>query len=127
VVERIVQRLFGSPILRNSVRGELLEEIVAMALEPEWELCAGDWAAYDLRHGATGLRMQVKQSAAQQSWHAGQSAPSRPRFSIAEKTGRWEGAEWIEEPGHNADLFVFAWHGRQGDGADHRDPAQWDF
>lgn len=98
-----------------------------MALEPEWEHCGGDWAAFDLVHRATGLRMQVKQSAARQSWHGEASPPPRPRFSIASKTGRREGATWIAEPGRNADLFVFAWHGLTDDSADHRDPTQWLF
>lgn len=96
-----------------------------MALEPDWQLCAGDWAAFDLRHIATGLRMQVKQSAARQSWHGDICPLSRPRFSIAEKTGRWEGVTWIAEPGRNADLLVFAWHPLTNTIADHRDPEQW--
>lgn len=98
-----------------------------MALEPNWQLCAGDWAAFDLRHAATGVRTQVKQSAARQSWHGDICPPCRPRFSIAEKTGRWEGATWIAEPGRNADVFVFAWHPVTDSTADHRDPEQWLF
>lgn len=98
-----------------------------MALEPEWEHCGGDWAAFDLVHPATGLRMQVKQSAARQSWHGDASPPPRPRYSIASKTGRWEGSAWIAEPGRNADLFVFAWHPITDATADHRDPTQWRF
>ncbi len=45
VIVRLTHRLFGSPILRNDIRGEVVDEIVGMALEPEWELCSGDWAA----------------------------------------------------------------------------------
>lgn len=127
VIDRLTRRLFGSPLLRNSIRGEVVEEIVAMALEPAWQHCAGDWAAYDLRHVTTGFRMQVKQSAARQSWHSDASPTPRPRFSIATKTGRYEGPTWIAEPGRNADLFVFAWHPRTDASADHRDPEQWLF
>lgn len=128
VIDRLTHRLFGSPLLRNSIRGEVVEEIVAMALEPEWELCAGDWASCDLRHPGTGLRIQVKQSAARQSWHSDEPPPARPRFSIAEKTGRWdEGDKWVAEPGRNADIFIFAWHPIADETADHRDPEQWLF
>lgn len=127
VIDRLTRRLFASPILRNSIRGEVVEEIVAMALEPDWRHCGGDWAAFDLVHPATGLRMQVKQSAARQSWHGGASPSPRPRFSIASKTGRWEGPTWIAEPGRNADLFVFAFHPVTNTTADHRNPAQWRF
>ncbi len=128
VIERLTRRLFGSSILRNSIRGEVVEEIVAIALEPDWELCAGDWASCDLRHPRTKLRIQVKQSAARQSWHRTEGPSSKPRFSIAHKTGRWEdGDRWVGEPGRNADIFVFAWHPLVNETADHRDPQQWEF
>lgn len=61
---RLDHRLFGPPILRNSIRGELVEETVAIALEPEWALCADDWGACDLAQVDGPLRIQVKQSAA---------------------------------------------------------------
>jgi hypothetical protein len=128
LVARLTRRLFGSPIVLNSLRGEVVEEMVAMALETEWEHCAGDWAAFDFRERRSGLRIQVKQSAARQSWHKQRCPPARPRFSIAEKTGRWdEGDRWVAEPGRNADLFVFAWHPLTAEAADHRDAHQWEF
>jgi hypothetical protein len=128
VIDRVGRRLFGSPLLRNSIRGEIVEEIVAMALEPSWELCSGDWGACDLVHPASKLRIQVKQSAARQSWHLAEPAPASPRFSIAPKTGRWEeGDSWVAEPGRNAEVFIFAWHPLTGAAADHRDPQQWLF
>jgi hypothetical protein len=89
LIARLTHRLCGSPILLNSLRGEVVEEMVAMALEPEWEHCAGEWAACDLRERRSGLRIQVKQSAARQSWHKHPCPPAGPRFSIAEKTVRW--------------------------------------
>jgi hypothetical protein len=128
VIERLSRRLFGSPLLRNSLRGELVEEIVGAALEPDWELCGGDWGSCDLKHRTSGLRIQVKQSAARQSWHRAEPAAGNPRFSIAAKTGRWEdGDKWVAEPGRNAEIFIFAWHPGTGATADHRDPAQWLF
>jgi hypothetical protein len=128
VIARLAARLFASPILRNDIRGELVEEIVAMALEPVWTLCSGDWASCDLRHSASGLCIQVKQSAARQSWHKGEGPSPKPRFSIAEKTGRWEdGDKWIAEPSRNAEIFLFAWHPLTDASADHRDPRQWQF
>lgn len=108
------------------MRGELVEEMVALALEPEWHLTE-DWSACDLRH-ASGARMQVKQSAARQSWHARDAKPSRGEFSTAYKTGRWEtDGSWTAERSRNADIFIFAWHPILGETADHRDPAQWRF
>lgn len=42
LIARLTHRLFGSPILLNSLRGEIVEGMVAMALEPDWEHCAGE-------------------------------------------------------------------------------------
>ncbi|MDQ3079103.1 MAG: hypothetical protein M3R03_03795, partial [Pseudomonadota bacterium] len=127
IATRLTHRLFGAPLLRNSIRGEYIEEMVAMALEPEWALCAGDWGACDLMQVGGPLRIQVKQSAARQSWHDDNSPPPRPTFSIAHKTGRYEGAAWIAERGRNAEIFIFGWHPVTDSTADHRDPDQWLF
>lgn len=127
VVDRLVARLYGSPLVRNDLRGELVEEMVAVALEPDWRLCGSDWASCDLIHSAAGFRMQVKQSAARQTWRSSKQSVSIPRYSIASKQGRWEGDIWIAEPGRNADVFVFAWHKVLDDSCDHRDPSQWVF
>jgi hypothetical protein len=126
ILERLFRRLYGSPIIQNNHRGELIEEIVAAALEPDWTLCARDWAAFDLQHGTSGLRIQVKQSAAKQTW-APPLKSKGPRFSIASKTGRYEGASWVAEAGRNADIFLFAWHPQSDNTCDHADPSQWQF
>lgn len=63
ITTRLAERLLGSPLIRNSIRGELVEEMVAVALEPEWRHCAGDWAAFDLKQADGPLGIQVKQSA----------------------------------------------------------------
>jgi hypothetical protein len=127
ITTRLTRRLFGAPLLRNSIRGEWVEEMVAVALEPEWALCAGDWGACDLAQLDGPLRIQVKQSAARQSWHGDASPPPRPIFSIAHKAGRHEPTGWIAERSRNAELFIFAWHPVTGETADHRDPGQWTF
>ena len=95
-----------------------------MSLEPEWVHAGGDYGAWDLENPKTGLRIQVKQSAARQSWGISISAPT---FSIAQKTGRYEGAIWIAEPSRNADIFVFGWHPLVDETADHRIAEQWQF
>ena len=126
IVQRLAQRLYGSPIVRNSARGELVEEIVATALESDWQL-TGDWGECDLKH-PSGLRIQVKQSAARQSWHRSGDKPSRGHFMTAYKTGRYEDdGSWIAQHSRNADIFIFAWHPLTDDSADHRDAMQWRF
>ena len=49
LITRLTRRLFGAPLLRNSIRGERVEKVVAQALEPGWVLCADDRGACDLR------------------------------------------------------------------------------
>lgn len=128
IIQRLAERLYGLPIIRNDLRGELVEEIVAVALEPDWQLCSTDWASCDLSHSASELRIQVKQSAARQTWHKANARSPLPCFSIRQKAGRWEeGDRWVPEPGRNADIFIFAWHPVTSAEADHRDPNQWEF
>ena len=127
VLSNLFDRLYGGSIIRNDLRGELVEEIVGLALAPNWKLCGSDWGSCDLQHAQSGLRIQVKQSAARQSWFTDNKGSSPARFSIAVKTGRYEGADWIPGAGRNADIFIFAWHGTTGADCDHADPAQWEF
>ena len=91
LITRLTHRLLGSPPLRNSIRGELVEEMVAQALEPEWDLCADDWAACDLKQADGPRRIQVKQSAARQSWHANNS-PRR-----CQRDGRWRATTHLRQ------------------------------
>ena len=60
ITARLANPLLGTPLIRNDIRGELVEEMVAVALEPEWQLCAGDWAAFDLKQADGPLRIHVK-------------------------------------------------------------------
>lgn len=58
---------FGGPLISNIYRGLVAEVIVGAALDPEWQLCSGDWRGWDFEH-PSGLRLEVKQSAARQTW-----------------------------------------------------------
>jgi hypothetical protein len=109
----------------NVLRGLVAEAIVALALEPEWTWCGGDYASWDFVN-QNGLRLEVKQSAARQSWAVG-NATTACSFDIAIRTGRYEGTIWVPEAGRAAHLYVFAHHPVAEETADHRDPAQWDF
>jgi len=125
LIERLGHRLFGEPLVMNVYRGELVEEICLMGLEPDWRHVGGDYGHCDLVHAQTGLEMQIKQSAALQSWGLSKTAP---RFSIAYKTGKWiDGNNWRKGRSRNADIFTFAWHPQTDHAADHRDPEQWEY
>jgi hypothetical protein len=124
---RILNALLGQPLVGNAFRGLLVEAMLAEVLEPEWRWCSADWASHDFEN-AEGVRLEVKQSAALQSWYVEGFRPNRGRFDIAERKVRWEGATRIEEAGRCAAIYVFAWHPvSEPAGADHRDPMQWEF
>ena len=117
---------FGQPLVTNVYRSQLVEAIMSMALDDGWEWCASDYNAWDFQH-VEGAKLEVKQSAARQTWQAGARGYSPPRFDIRQRKARWEGATRILETGRYADLYVFAWHPVTDDTADHRDASQWRF
>jgi len=125
ILRKVADAAFGRPLVTNVLRGMVAEAIVACALEPEWHWCAQDYANWDFER-ADGLRLEVKQSAARQSW-ATSDKPSACSFDIAARKGRLEGATWIDAPGRAAQIYVFAHHPVADISADHRDPAQWNF
>ena len=60
---------------------------------------------------------------------SGQTPTRRnPVFDVAPRNGYWtRQGRWINSPGRQADVYVFAWHGRDGEDVDHIDPLQWRF
>jgi hypothetical protein len=118
---------FGKPLIENTWRAIVVEAIVSSALPPDWRWCAADWAGWDFEH-SDGTRLEVKQSAARQSWSGLPKRAHKPRFDIASRTGYWtNGATWVPSPGRSAQIYLFAYHPITDDSADHRDPLQWTF
>lgn len=130
IAERTARRCFTGPIIENSSRGDIAETIAEVALAPHWRLCSGGWSGWDLEHRDT-TRLQVKQSAAQQTWTAERRSP--PSYSIPKAKGRWgnNGGGHIpfSEPWRCADIYLFMYHPGVGVGPDidQRDPKQWAF
>lgn len=117
---------FGSTIIQNNLRALVVEAIVDYALKPSWRWCSQDWSGWDFEH-ESGVRLEVKQSAARQTWTAPKSR-QLPRFDIRERTGYWEnGTTWIAQRGRYAKIYIFAHHPVADESADHRDPLQWHF
>ena len=126
VIAKVTASAFGQPLVTNVMRGHVVEAMIALALEPEWRWCSGDYAAWDFER-ADGLRMEVRQSAYQQSWvHAPHVKISR-RFDIEPREYAWEGAYRKELTGRAAHVYVFAYHDVRDGTADQRDPGQWAF
>lgn len=112
--------------MQNSWRGEWAERLVLALLGEGWRQTGADWASHDIERG-DGLRVEVKQAAARQSWHQEDAAPSRPTFDIAGRTGYYEETVWRPVPGRRAHVYVFAWHGIADRTCDHTDIQQWRF
>jgi hypothetical protein len=123
---KVCAAAFGDPLVSNIYRGLVAEIIVGSALGPEWQLCSGGWRGWDFEHPATGCRLEVKQSAARQTWTGARKATAA-LFDIRTRTGYFEGADWIADPRRFAHIYVFAHHPIMDASADHRDPRQWRF
>ena len=125
----------NTPLISNVWRGDYIECLVSTALEPEWAVTwssGDDWAAWDLEH-ASGARLEVKNSAARQSWdRSGEEPQRRPTFDIRPRQGYWisSNGKWtkVYAPGRQADVYAFAWHDEiREDVADHRVASKWQF
>ncbi|MSP02849.1 MAG: hypothetical protein EXR07_17650 [Acetobacteraceae bacterium] len=118
---------FGRRLIQNNLRSIIVEAMVAKALGSAWRWSSADWAPYDFE-GPNGIRLEVKQSAAEQTWSTPTSKPSKPRYDIAERKGFFvqgpDGSAWTARTGRNADVYVFARNDIVGELADHCDPAQ---
>ena len=129
---RMLRRRYDGPIMNNVCRGDYVERMIGSALGEDWPLTwmdGWDWAAWDCEHTRSGARLEIKQAAARQTWDKGPTPRRRtPAFDVAPRSGFWtrEGV-WIDSSGRQADIYVFAWHGRHDDHANHTDPGQWLF
>lgn len=117
-----IRNMFDVPVMQNNLRGLWVELLVCELLGNEWKHAGNDWAAWDLER-PDGLRIEVKQSAQQQSWGA---STSSPRFSIAAAKGHYpDGENFVPNRSGKrlANLYIFAWH----DGDDQRSAVEWQF
>jgi len=70
--------------------------------------------------------LEVKQSAARQTWTGSRNA-TKPIFDVRARSGYFEGADWVSDPRRFAEIYVFAHHPLMDETADHRNPVQWHF
>ena len=136
VVEQLVEENLNRPLIDNTWRGTYVEYLVWLALstsDAQWGVTQ-NWDPWDIEHKRSGARVEVKQSAARQTWTEYATPKGSPShgFDIGPRTGYWPPGvdQWIDldPPQRLADVYVFAWHDeRKLELADHRDPDQWDF
>jgi len=133
---KLAARLFDQPLIQNQYRSAFIEAMIEPYLACRgWRHVGDNWAGWDFEH-ESGTRLELKQSAAWQTWDAVKQASSRSPakpgpgiFDIAPRTGWFDltGALWTKKAGRPAHVYVFAWNGFIGSGADHRNPDQWEF
>jgi len=120
--------LFGQPLVTNVYRGLLVEAIIAQALQPRWTWVSRDWSPHDFEN-ADGVRLEVKQTAATQTWAAKPGAIPKPSFDIALRKRVWceQQMAWAQGA-TRPEIYVFAYHSEiDRNIADHREPGQWLF
>lgn len=136
VVQSLNERFYSQPLIDNVYRGDYVETLILFALGEGWE-AVGGWGSWDLEKGVDGVRLEVKQSAALQTWgdlYRKEGSKERPpSFDSAPRIGYHTGsAEDADLPASErvrfADIYIFAWHPKDNpDSADHRRAEQWQF
>ena len=129
IAQRLARRLFDQKLIGNEYRSAFIKAMIEPHLVPfGWRHVGDEWNGWDFQRGED-TRLEVKQSAAWQTWSKRTGKASPGTFDIAPRTGYWDsdGTTWIAAPGRHAQTYVLAWNGETGAAADHRDPAQWDF
>lgn len=132
IFSSLISELFDHSIMGNLYRPHYVERMVNLGLGVGFKLVSGDWAGWDIESNE-GIRIEVKQSAARQTWTdnpARDGKATKGSFDIAPRTGYYtlDGGEWVPEPGRPSHIYILAWHPVVGKSlADHRDPAQWLF
>ena len=125
----VANRTVNPKIVLNIYRSAHAEEIVCAALKGQYKLTEG-WEGYDISRLSDGFRVEVKQTAALQTWKS--PAKNAPRkFDIAPRSGEYDAQGFwrdYELPQRAAQVYVFATHDVElVDICDHSDIDQWRF
>lgn len=132
-VKRVIKDSYEPKILSNLVRPLLIERLIELLLGNNWRHTGANWAGWDIEHIKEDYRIEVKQSAARQTWSNRESLGgklTKGTFDIRARTGYFDksGSIWTSENGRHADAYIFAWHGvGEENETDHRDVKQWQF
>ena len=128
----LLTAMLARPVMQNNFRAWYSEAQVGILLGEEWVSAGADWGSFDFLHPATGTTLEVKSSAAKQSWK--QRGPSTTTFDIAPRRGFFVDGddlnEWHEYAGgaqRAADIYVFTWHPIFDGSCDQRDERQWEY
>ena len=131
---RLARRVFDQRLIENQFRSAFIEAMIEPYLEPYgWRYVGDGWSGWDFEHD-NGSRLEIKQSAAQQTWSSPRKIRTRGAFDIAPRKGYYceGGSKYAAVAGRCAQTYMFAWNGVYDPEigpteTDHRDPAQWEF
>jgi len=129
IASRLASRLFDGRLIENQHRSAFIEAMIEPYLEPYgWCYAGAGWSGWDFDR-KDGRRLEVKQSAAHQTWSEFRNLRTRGIFDIAARKGYFYdgGSKWAPVPGRPAQTYVFAWNPTFGSETDHRNPDQWEF
>jgi hypothetical protein len=139
VEARFFREAFGRPLLDNTLRGLWCEFMLCEALGHGCRPVGLAWHPWDLQIGPNEadfperIRIQVKNSAALQTWNEARGTTSAPLFNLAWRRCPQDfRATHPETPceaeGFLCDLFILCHHPvTDWAVADHREPGQWRF
>ena len=117
----LLRRRYDMGVMNNVYRADYVEVLVSVTLGTEWRLTwmqEWDWAAWDCQH-KSGARLEVKQSAARQSWDREKISKERnPRFDIAPPLRLlyrgWKSMGRVFRASSGSLRFRVAWREKQG-------------
>jgi hypothetical protein len=127
---RLASRIFDKAIIENQYRSAFVEAMIEpYLLKYGWRYTGDSWSGWDFEREDGSRRLEVKQSAAHQTWSEARKIKTRGTFDIAARTGYFyeSGSKYVAEAGRCAHTYVFAWHPIYGPETDHRNPDQWEF
>jgi hypothetical protein len=124
--QKAAHAAFGRRFTTNKWRDLVAEIIIGAALGSQWHWRPEDWVDWDFEH-IDGTMLAVRQYAACSDWQQPGSKASRCTFDIAPSAGYWQAGCWIARRHRPAHIYVFAYHPRTDEAADHCDPTQWEF
>jgi len=100
IAMRLASRIFDQKLIGNQYRSAFIEAMVEPYLEPRgWRYAGDGWSGWDFEH-REGSRLEIKQSAAQQTWSGARQLVTRGAFDIAPRTGYYYEGGTKYEPTH---------------------------
>jgi hypothetical protein len=79
--------IFDQKLIGNQYRSAFIEAMVEPYLEARgWRYAGDGWSGWDFEH-REGSRLEIKQSAAQQTWSGAGQLVTRGAFDITPRTG----------------------------------------